>query len=152
MGSRHEARTRWSAKVADQFRDPRVQEAQAWEFFEYRENHSLKGATAQGGQPLLTRGWWLAKIRFNPTWSPERQIRRSLWQLTAGQTNAKLAAASASSYGDSASLSRSDIAPCLSSQSATMDIADAYLVGFTLFLFYALKTYFEARQVWKQLG
>ena len=33
-----------------------------------------------------------------------------------------------------------------------IDLAHAYLVGFSVFLFYALKTYFEAQQVWKQLG
>jgi len=29
---------------------------------------------------------------------------------------------------------------------------DAYVVGFSVLLFYVLKTYFEARAVWKQFG
>ena len=33
-----------------------------------------------------------------------------------------------------------------------IDTTDAYLVGFSAFLFYALKTYSEVQQVWKQLG
>jgi len=31
-----------------------------------------------------------------------------------------------------------------------IDFIDAYVVGFSLLLFYVLKTYFEARAVWKQ--
>ena len=33
-----------------------------------------------------------------------------------------------------------------------IDMTDACLVGFSIFLLYALKTYFETQQVWKQLG
>jgi len=29
---------------------------------------------------------------------------------------------------------------------------DAYVVGFSVLLFYVVKTYFEARAVWKQFG
>jgi len=29
---------------------------------------------------------------------------------------------------------------------------DAYVVGLSVLLFYVLKTYFEARAVWKQFG
>jgi hypothetical protein len=33
-----------------------------------------------------------------------------------------------------------------------INLIDAYVVGFSAFLFYVLKTYFEARAVWKQFG
>ena len=33
-----------------------------------------------------------------------------------------------------------------------VDFPDPYLIGLSLLLFYVLKTYFQARAVWKQLG
>jgi hypothetical protein len=33
-----------------------------------------------------------------------------------------------------------------------INLIDAYVVGFSAFSFYLLKTYFEARAVWKQFG
>lgn len=33
-----------------------------------------------------------------------------------------------------------------------IDSIDVYVAGFSVLLFYVLKTYFEARVVWKQFG
>ena len=40
----------------------------------------------------------------------------------------------------------------LHSSSVMIDFIDAYVVGFSVLLFYVFKTYFEARAVWKRYG